>query len=202
MWKQSILSRNEAQAQRRRPRHRTYELREFFWSVGIAERLVRDWFYKADESTRVAIFDDYEAFYGRRARRSAERKFHSWSAGTMEMSAMIAERAFQTAPKFMEPSLKYHLAHQIWSQHSRPPHKSGHVGSDVDPDDVLRQVREQLSPRLDGTVPSWAKCGIEWLLGDDVVIKEQLIGHFTLSERLDSVPGERVAQVVRAGPGI
>jgi hypothetical protein len=110
------------------------------------------------------------------------------------MSGDVAKRLFALLPGYMPLAQKFQLAENIWRHFGPSSSHSYRVGPDADVALVAAEVANTLNKTVtEYDIPTNVQNRFNWLAGQDVKIKEQLLNHFRQAEKqlaLDKVTAE------------
>jgi hypothetical protein len=152
--------------------------------LGGADQKVKQWLFGLPQYELARILDAYEKAFGASKRAYAEQVIPKWRSGAVQMSGMVAERLFKLLPHFMPLSLKYEVTEGLWRHFGPSSRKTLWIGPDADMELVVTKAREHVEAVVTSyRIPDNLQERFDWLAGNDVGVKQDLLNHLRSIER-------------------
>ena len=160
------------------------EYEKFKREIGGSITEVENYFFSLNLSQKNEIFTEYGKKFGSLKEDYARQTITKWQTGKVQMSGLVAKRLFSLLPNYMPLETKYHLTETLW-KHVSPKSKSKLVfDSDTPTEDIIQSVQKQLDNDIvQHSIPAQLEKRFDWLAGDDVEVKQQLLNFIRIKER-------------------
>src|SRR5712671_1720746 len=114
MARRRRYARSRYDAGRARALRHIEEARIFSREIGGFDEDVKKYFFSLSPAQLRPVLDEYEAKYGRDARRWAEKARPKWRSGRTKMGGTTAKRLFGLLPPRMPLPEKFSLVENLW----------------------------------------------------------------------------------------
>ena len=160
------------------------EYEKFKQEIGGGIDDVERYFFTLNPNQRNEIFLAYGKRYGESKEDYARKTLTKWQSGRVHMSGLVAKRLFSLLPNYMPLEMKYQLTENLW-KHVSPKTRSKLVfDSNTPTEEIIRDVRIQLDKDvIHYSIPDRLKKRFEWLSGDDIEVKQQLLNFIRDKEK-------------------
>lgn len=162
------------------------EAKELSGLLGGTDQTVKKYLFNLPNDELTVVLKEYGGIYSEQAEEYARETIPRWASGKVQMSGMVAERLYKLLPPRMPLSTKFEIAEELWRHVGPSSHKVLRFGETASYSQLATTIEDYITDVVDNyTIPDSLQNRFDWLAGNDIEVKQQLLNHLqNLDKRL------------------
>jgi len=145
--------------------------------LGGTDETVKQYLFNLPQENLNSVLEDYEEIYNGESDYARE-TLPYWISGRVKMSGMVAERFYKLLPPIMPLRKKFQIAEELWRHVGPSSHKVLRFGETASYPLLVSTIETYITDVVhDYRIPENLENRFDWLAGDDIEVKQQLLNH-------------------------
>ena len=146
--------------------------------LGGTDVTVKEYLFNLPQVELNRILKIYGRLHSSKAEDYARETLPKWTSGRVTMSGMVAERLYKLLPPTMPLEKKFQIAEELWRHVGPSSHKVLRFGETASYPILVSTIEKYITEVVQNyRIPENLQTRFDWLAGDDVGVKQQLLNH-------------------------